>query len=347
MVNDNWISNDRLKPYLDSVANSGDDARVLYVLDRELGASLFQDISFIEVALRNAMNRYLTSEYGDDWYCQIGIGFDGRVLGNIADAWNSLPSKFTKETPVRNQKLGGRLVAASMFRTWTNMLDKGGSSGLPAPFDKSDHDKIWDRKALLAVFPGALTVAKAKDENYEHQGLTREWVYKKVLTVRQIRNRIAHHESVAPKGIPITGTEDRIDRRECFEACLDLAGMLDRDLQTFIRGLNTPTVLKKVDDFLAGDNKVSSLPQQEGAIEDFDNSSKGAGADEMTLGKQIEKRAQGRYFNAATFRANDEQISLLRFAADKSGKSLQRYMEGILMAETELNFGQEFDRQQR
>jgi len=246
MIKDNWISDDRLKPYLDSVANSRDDARALYVLDRELGASLFQDISFVEVALRNSMNQYLTSEYEDDWYCQIGIGFDGRVLGNIADAWDSLPSKFTKENPIRNQRLGGRLVAASMFRTWTNMLDKGGSTGLPAPFDKSDHDKIWDRKALLAVFPGALTIAKAKDEKYENQGLTREWVHKKALTVRKIRNRIAHHESVIPKGVPITGTEDRIDKHECFEACLDLAGMLDRDLQTFIQNLNTPAVLKKL-----------------------------------------------------------------------------------------------------
>ncbi|WP_288812581.1 hypothetical protein [uncultured Corynebacterium sp.] len=245
---------------------------------------------------------------------------------------------------MRNQKLGGRMVAASMFRTWTNMLDKGGRSGLPAPFDKSNHDKIWDRKALLAVFPGALTVAKAKDEKYENQGLTREWVYKKALTVRKIRNRIAHHESVAPKGVPITGTEDRIDRHECFEACLDLAGMLDRDLQTFIQKLNTPAVLKKIDDFLAGGNGASALSQQEGANEYFDSSSEESNVDKIALGKRIEKRTQGRYFNSVSFRTTDEQKNLLKFSAQRSGKSIQRYMEDIIMSEAELNFGQEFDK---
>ncbi|MGP5558842.1 hypothetical protein ACTXN7_11610 [Corynebacterium flavescens] len=67
--------------------------------------------------------------------------------------------------------------------------------------------------------------------------------------------------------------------------------------------------------------------------------------DEMTVQQRIEKRAQGRYFNATSFRTTEEQKELLKFAAQRSGKSVQQYMEGILMAELERAYGQEFDAQ--
>ena len=65
--------------------------------------------------------------------------------------------------------------------------------------------------------------------------------------------------------------------------------MLDRDLQTFIQKLNTPAVLKKIDDFLAGGNGASALSQQEGANEYFDSSSEESNVDKIALGKRIEK----------------------------------------------------------
>ncbi|MDO5372268.1 MAG: hypothetical protein Q4F10_02340 [Corynebacterium glutamicum] len=250
MIKDEWISEDRLKPYLNRVWDSKNSALSLYGIDRRLSASLFQDISFIEVALRNSMSRYLSITYGEDWYGQIKIGFDRRVRENIIESWESLPSNFTSDGVSRGEKLGGRLVASSMFRTWTNMLDKGAQSGLAAPFEKADHDEIWDSEALLFVFPGAQILARRQDPEFEHKGLTRGWVYKKVFPVRQIRNRIAHHESLAPSGVPITGTDIRLDPHSCYQACLDLAGMLDRDLRAFIDGLSTPSVLKELDDFL-------------------------------------------------------------------------------------------------
>lgn len=252
-LNNDWISDDRLKPYLDCVFNDTNKALRLYELDRQLSAALFLEISYLEVALRNSINAFLTDEYGPDWYADLRVGFDERVRDNIAEAWESLPSHYTTKGTVRGSRLGGRLVAASMFRTWTNMLDKGGASGLPAPFERADHDRIWTSRALLKVFPGAKTVSRAKDPSFENRGLNREWVYSRVFLVRQIRNRIAHHESLAPNGVPITGTELRLTPRQCHEACQDLAEMLDRELANYLRGFSTLDPIDEIETLLKAD----------------------------------------------------------------------------------------------
>ncbi|MCT1414626.1 MULTISPECIES: Abi family protein [Corynebacterium] len=249
MIKIEWVSEDRLTPYIDRTWGCPDRARELYELDRRLSALLFEAISYIEVALRNSINAYLTETYGDDWYTQVEVGFDNRVRANITESWESLPKRFTSVNADRNRKLGGRVVAASMFRTWTNMLDKGDVSALPAPFDRADHDRIWDAMALNRVFPGARQIARQQDPDFEHHGLTRQWVYTKVFPVRQIRNRIAHHESLTPKGVPITGTNTRLTPRECHHACLELGAMIDRDLRSFLENLAVTNALNELDSF--------------------------------------------------------------------------------------------------
>ncbi|MDY3128164.1 MAG: Abi family protein [Corynebacterium sp.] len=250
MVKSEWVSEDRFAPYERKTFNCREKASELYALDRRISAHLFHDISYLEVALRNSMNAFLTWKYGQGWYATVEVGFDERVRENISESWTSLPSRYTGKNAERNRKLGGRIVAASMFRTWTNMLDKGSVSGLPAPFDLADHDRIWDASALKRVFPGARKLAQSQDSNFENRGLTREWVYSKVFPVRQIRNRIAHHESLSPNGVPITGTDVRFSPRECYQACLDLAAMLDRDLRSFLEGSPISGALDDLDDFL-------------------------------------------------------------------------------------------------
>ena len=244
-----WISEDRLRPYVDETFGAQDKALELYDLDRRLSASLFYDISFLEVALRNSINRYLSEKYGEDWYSKMEVGFDERVRENLSESWDSLPRSYTSKHAVRSKKLGGRLIAASMFRTWTNMLDSGGSSGLPEPFDKANHDNIWSTAALREVFPGAYQLAKRKYTNFQSKGLNRAWVYEKVYPVRQVRNRIAHHESLTLRGVPIPGRNARLTVFDCHVACLDLAEMLDHDLLAFLEKSPTQALLGKLREF--------------------------------------------------------------------------------------------------
>lgn len=86
-------------------------------------------------------------------------------------------------------------------------------------------------------------------------------------------------------------------------------------------------------------------PKDEAAMEEYFNNVEAIRPDEMTLQQRIDKRAQGRYFNATSFRTTEQQKELLKFAASRSGKSVQQYMEDILMAELEHSYGQDFDAQ--
>lgn len=252
-----WVSAERLRPYLAYTFDDQQRAVELYVLGRQLGAAIFHQIAYLEVALRNCMVEYLSKAYGEDWYAKPEVGFDERVRENLSEFWESLPKNFTRNAE-RGEKLGGRLVAASMFRTWTNMLDKGAGTGLPAPFDKADHDRIWTSTALRQTFKDANALAKKKDPNFQATGLTRDWVYRKVFPVRQIRNRIGHHESIAPKGVPITGADTRLSARECAEVCMDLAQMIDRDLATFLSSFPVMDLIDKLDCFNSSLNNQRS-----------------------------------------------------------------------------------------
>lgn len=228
------ISEKRLQPYLQLAHLSQEKALELYRLDRKLASAIFEDIAYLEVALRNNINQVLCEDFGNDWYCR-QIGFDERVVRNIADTWEKLPAQYTSKSADRNSTLGGRIVASSMFRTWTNMLDAGGSSGLPAPFEKSHHGDIWTRDRLIRVFPGANQLAKIQDPEYAARGLHRAWVHEKVLYVHWLRNRAAHHESLV-NGIPKPGDSGgkRIIIGDCLQHCTDLAVMLDRELYSFL-----------------------------------------------------------------------------------------------------------------
>lgn len=83
----------------------------------------------------------------------------------------------------------------------------------------------------------------------------------------------------------------------------------------------------------------------EAAMEAYINNVEPLRADEMTVEQRVTKRAQGRYFNATSYRTTEAQKELLKYAAKQSGKSVQQYMEDILMFETERQFGVEYDKQ--
>ena len=92
--------------------------------------------------------------------------------------------------------------------------------------------------------------------------------------------------------------------------------------------------------------KTSDTPaKDEAAMKEYFNNAEAIRPDEMTLQQRIDKRAQGRYFNSTSFRTTEQQKELLKFAASRSGKSVQQYMEDILMAELERSYGQDFDAQ--
>lgn len=249
MLSKEHISTQRLEPYLKYSFNELQGAIRLYELDRRLSAEIFYEIGILEVALRNAVDRYLTKTYGPAWISNLALPIDQRTVENFHDAWESLPADRRREGMELNGKLKGRILAASMFRTWSNIFDKGGSSGQPAPRDKADHNLIWTEQALKSVFPGAAKMAGRSGEKLE-----RDWVYRRIKDVHILRNRIAHHESLID-GYPLPGQETLRDARPCkktaaegLKSCRNLAKMIDIRLYKFlVNSSNADNLLKSID----------------------------------------------------------------------------------------------------
>jgi hypothetical protein len=211
---DAYISAPRLKTYLDAAANDLVLARALYVWNRDLSAAFIGDIAIVEIAMRNAMSAALSQRWGDRWYAD-GPLLDARSAKQLEEAWDRIP-KAQRQNLRANRAVAGRLVANCMFGFWVNLLDKGGSTGLPAPRDVADHDVLWE-EALKKAFKGARAEAHAVGA-----GLERLWVHNQVKVVNDLRNRVAHHESLV-NGYPLTGQGGvRRTAAEGHEACLRL-----------------------------------------------------------------------------------------------------------------------------
>jgi len=228
------VSKQRLEPYLDATFNDELKALQLYAWGRKLSAAMFHDISVLEVALRNALDRVLVGAYGEDWFRLSAVLFDSRTYEQLTRAWEGLPAKFFA-TQKGDGKIRGRLIASCMFGTWKAMLDAGGSTGIDGPCARVDHDDVWTRERLVAAFPGAVQGARAERAHFD-----RAWVHTQIREVHVLRNRVAHHESLV-KGYPIPGTgstdepPERRTAQQGADACMRLAQMIDRDLAAFLK----------------------------------------------------------------------------------------------------------------
>lgn len=219
---DKAITPVRMSTYLLSASQDQVFARSLYVWDRDMASALLADIAILEVALRNALNDQLTAVYGQHWF-QTDIGLDGRSRDDLARAWKDLPQG--KRTP-------GHLVARLMFGFWRDLLSAGGYVGREPQRFPTDYETLW-RTVLHKAFPGGKALAAGQQAQF-----TRTWTLETVSIVHAVRNRAAHHEPFI-SGFPLPGQRTRLTSAQAHEASLRLAGLLDRDLASWIGANST------------------------------------------------------------------------------------------------------------
>ncbi len=188
------LSEERFAEYLHRSA--GDEARALelYSYNISLSAELFKCISWLEVALRNALSREMVTQFGSEWYDRQDIGLSIESLRLIA---NSM--RFLKD---RRKAISlGRVVAGLTLGFWVKLL---------APGYKNRYDEFFWRPALHRAFPHARTDPKVPR-------FVRQAVYVPLNdTILELRNRIAHHEPIYKR--------DLIDE---FSTITQVAGWLD------------------------------------------------------------------------------------------------------------------------
>lgn len=199
------LSPARMRPYLATVpAGAWSDAVALYDWNTRVGAAFFEDLHYLEVGLRNAMDITLV---------------DYAVSLNTTDSWFSTtrihlsPGSRRVITKARDRATGGgavpevhgKVIAELSFGFWSSLLSDSYNRSLWAPCLKDAFDGQVRRQRLHA----------ALDQ------------------MRVLRNRIAHHE-------PLHSRDLDADHR----VLLDSAGRVAAPLRSHIESLTrVPDVL--------------------------------------------------------------------------------------------------------
>ena len=203
----NWVTRERFNEYMVAANHDVMAARELYEWNVAVSAAFFEVISQVEVVLRNAVDRILRPlEVPESARFEVGSGW-----------WFANPAFLNEEFELAYYEaalrhLGGKKKAKSASR------DKVFSSmtfGIWESIFGKSHEQLF-RSHLVYAFP-----------NRTRKGFKRDVVYKNVRNLRNLRNRIAHHQAIFD--LPL---------EERFEQAMDLMRWIDPELERWIRGLS-------------------------------------------------------------------------------------------------------------
>lgn len=159
------LSQERLDTYRPS---GGSDLEMLtnYFWNIELAEALVPSMHAVEVALRNTLHATLSTHYANDmWFYEDEV-LEPYQLRDFATALGKV-SKKSKPWP-------GRIVAELNFGFWASLLN--------APYEQ----RIWrptNYALLFTAFPGAV-------------GMSRKQVSDRFTAIKDLRNRVFHHEPI-------------------------------------------------------------------------------------------------------------------------------------------------------
>lgn len=165
------LSVHRFRPYVLSCGGDKPEALRLYELNSKVSAALYMPLQTLEVVLRNRFHECLSAAYGPWWFDRGDVIWELFQRRRIADAQVDLVREGKELTP-------GRVIASLMFGFWTGCLT--------APYDEA----LWRKGGLGKAF----TATGEKP--------SRRVVNSMLNPIRQIRNRVAHHEPILYYNLP-------------------------------------------------------------------------------------------------------------------------------------------------
>lgn len=172
------LSTARFTTYLALAGNDIQLGLQLYEWNLRLSSALMIPIAISEVALRNAVDAALTDLYGPDWPWD--AGFIRELPNPPANQFNPRRELVITATRYLHPKRTGKVVADLKFVWWEKIL-------------RARHEgTIWDNK-LPDVFPNAPPSLRITT--------VREILREAVQDIRELRNRIAHHEPIITRDL--------------------------------------------------------------------------------------------------------------------------------------------------
>ena len=187
-----YLSPERLAAYFALVQGNRRFAIQLYERNTELSEALYGVIQGLEVTLRNSIHNLMTRELGkDNWYEQIVL--EPPELKSLQEAREKITGRGYKITPPR-------MVAELTFGFWVRLT--------ASAYEKT----IWV-KHLHKIFPIRLP---------------RKQLFQRLDAIKQLRNRIAHHEQIIA----------RRDLPKEYENTLEAIKWMSPVMETWVRSTN-------------------------------------------------------------------------------------------------------------
>ena len=206
------LSVPRLNKYRIACNNDKNKTLILYRYNIKLCQKFYGVLGVLEVVLRNAINEHYKTKLSDaDWI--ITQATNGFLLPSQVDIFKER-DKLTRINAYTHDKL----VASLSFGTWTIMFSKN--------FYRNGG------KTLLQIFP-----------NKAH-GLNQRQIYKDLDSIREFRNRIAHHEPICfdtQKQINVDYAE------EIFNLIQKYIGFMGYNTNEILFGVDSPvSIIQKI-----------------------------------------------------------------------------------------------------
>ena len=170
-----FLSKQKLEPYLKETNGGKDKALNLFKYNLELSSQMYKALQIFELSTRNIFNIYLSRRYGNNWINRKEI-LSGNNNKNykLNNDIEKIKNKFIEDKKPFDTN---DIIANLTLGFWVNLLS----------FD--NNDKLW-QPSLKKIFIG-----------YD-----RSIIHETFLNIKEIRNRIAHQETIFNKNIDKTHT---------------------------------------------------------------------------------------------------------------------------------------------
>lgn len=210
-----FLSPPRLNPYLQVSAGDEQKALLLYLENIRLAQSFYISLSFLEIALRNALHEVLERHFNStNWLLEQKQGFmtDKRLIyKDYKSGKTSTNDKVLRMVEVASREFedrwqyappnGSVLIAELNFGFWTTLFGKTYFGLL--------------QKSPLRAFPN------------RPRGTDREIIYNKLKEVRTFRNRVYHYEPLCFQRTKSSSTICFSQLHQLHNVTLELLSWLD------------------------------------------------------------------------------------------------------------------------
>jgi hypothetical protein len=189
-----YISVDRLAAYLALTEAIPERAIRLYERNTQLSEALYGVVQGFEITLRNAIHLSLSKAHGQMWFENDLLITGESEKGAVREARRAIEDEPQVVTPAR-------VVAELNFGFWVRLLS-------------SEYDRTLWGPFFRRIFP---------------MKLDRRAVHSRILNIKTLRNRIAHHKRIIARSKTAA---------QCYQETMEAIGWLSPTMQLWVKQTN-------------------------------------------------------------------------------------------------------------